>query len=157
MKKPRNLSQEEWAVYEVDRWLDRLKSRRTLAPDWNEEFWPAVADYLEEVARRIRALMQPPVPEPVKLFNVLTGAITEVDPMVEPADYLIPWDINEVEEGDEEEAPPRLLEFKRTIPAKVCPFRNGEFGRTFEQISCDDCDVYDECKAAWQANADGED
>ena len=54
-------TQAEWAVHEVDRWMDRLESRRTLAPDWNIEFWPAVADYLEDVAGWIREQMEPPV------------------------------------------------------------------------------------------------
>jgi cobalamin-dependent methionine synthase I len=52
-------TQAEWAVAEVDRWMDRLESRRTLAPDWNIEFWPAVADYLEEIAVWIREQMEP--------------------------------------------------------------------------------------------------
>ncbi len=54
-------TQAEWAVYEVDRFMDRLERKRTLAPDWNIEFWAAAADYLGEVAGGIRQQMQPPL------------------------------------------------------------------------------------------------
>lgn len=41
MHKKTYRTQGEWAVYEVDRWMDRLERKRTLALDWNTEFWAA--------------------------------------------------------------------------------------------------------------------
>lgn len=41
MHKKTYRTQGEWAVYEVNRWMDRLERKRTLALDWNTEFWAA--------------------------------------------------------------------------------------------------------------------